>query len=124
MTTYSDIADLANVYLEDSFVLEIDERPTQLRFRGEFVLTENHPRYHPPAAGEQYCYARGWLVVPDTTHIEWTRRSGQHFTDATGEEDLGNIDYLRHHDNHWLIGGDWGEARAYTTDNPTLILDS
>ena len=35
MTDYTDFPDLAGVYLEDSFVLAIDETPTALSFRLE-----------------------------------------------------------------------------------------
>ncbi|WP_222718992.1 hypothetical protein [Actinokineospora xionganensis] len=122
MTNYTDVAALSGVYLEDSYILAIDDTPGALRFKGEFVLIEHHPAYRAPTPGEQYCYADGWLVIPNTTRVEWNRRSTQHFTDAAGEEDLGNIDYLHRVDDHWLIGGDWGEVRAYTTDDPRLVL--
>ncbi|WP_211347099.1 hypothetical protein [Saccharothrix australiensis] len=119
---YADIDTLSSVYLEDSFVLEILEPSGEPSFRGEFVLTENHPRYSTPASGEQYCYADGMLTFPNVTRVEWVRRSTRHFTDAAGEEDLGNIDYLDRVDDYWLIGGDWGEARVFTEGAPRLVL--
>lgn len=119
---YFDVPALSGVYLEDSYVLAIDETPDALRFRGEFVLTERHPAYRAPKPDEQYCYADGWLVIPNTTRIESNRRSTRHFTDAAGEEDFGNIDYLNRIGDHWLIGGDWGEVRAYTAQAPKLVL--
>jgi hypothetical protein len=46
MKDHTDFAELANVYLEDSFVLAIDEKPAALSFRVEVALTSGHPRYH------------------------------------------------------------------------------
>jgi hypothetical protein len=123
MTNYTALSTLSNVYLEDSYVLGITDQPGELKFRLEAVLTENHPAYRPPRPSEQYCYATGWLIIPNVTRMEWEHRSTQRFIDATGEEDLGNIDYLNREHDHWHIGGDWGEVRVYTTDNPQLVLD-
>ncbi len=123
MTNYTTLPALSSVYLEDSYVLDIVEQPGELKFRLEAVLTETHPAYQPPKPGEQYCYATGWLIIPNVTRIEWEQRSTRRFTDVTGEGDLGNIDFLNHENNHWHLGGDWGKLRAYTTANPQLILD-
>lgn len=122
MTNYSEVGALSSVYLEDSYVLDIAEAPGELRFKMEVVLTEQHPAYRPPKPGEQYCYADGWLVLPSVTRTEWESRSTQRYTDATGEEDLGNIDFLERRDDHWWIGGDWGEVRVYTSADPHLVL--
>lgn len=123
MTDYTALPTLSDVYLEDSYVLDVVDQPGELKFRLEAVLTKNHPAYQRPNPGEQYCYATGWLIIPNVMHLDWVHRSTQRFTDATGEEDLGNIDYLNREHDHWHIGGDWGEVRAYTTGSPLLILD-
>ncbi|MCR6484077.1 hypothetical protein M8542_14745 [Amycolatopsis sp. OK19-0408] len=120
MTNYTGFPDLANVYLEDSFVLAIDETPTSLSFRLEAVLTEAHPRYHEPRTGEQYCYADAVLTISEATKIEWITRSSHASRDATGEEDLGNIDDLRQNGDHYEISGDWGYVRVYSTMAPRL----
>jgi hypothetical protein len=67
-------------------------------------LTPEHRAYHPPRPGEQYCYADGTLIFGDVARVEWLRRSSSHYTDASGEKDLGNIDIL-------TVEGDWGEVR-------------
>ncbi|MGH3973078.1 MAG: hypothetical protein ACRDS9_07110 [Pseudonocardiaceae bacterium] len=122
MKNYWDVDALSAVYLEDSYVLDIAEAPGELKFRMEVVLTEQHPAYRPPRPNEQYCYANGWLVLSSITRTEWESRSTQRYTDATGEEDLGNIDFLERKDDHWWIGGDWGEVRVYTSADPQLVL--
>lgn len=53
MKNYTDFADLAHVYFEDSYVLAIDETPDSLSFKLDLVLTPSHPRYHEPRADEQ-----------------------------------------------------------------------
>jgi hypothetical protein len=118
MTNYTDFPDLANVYLEDSFVLAIDETPTSLSFR----LARSHPRYHDPRPDEAHCYADAVLTIAEATKIEWVNRSAQTYRDATGEEDLGNIDSLQHHDDHYEIAGDWGHVRIYSIAAPQLTF--
>lgn len=122
MTDYWDVDALSAVYLEDSYVLDIVEEPSELSFRLNIVLTEQHPAYRPPQRGEQHRYADGWLILPGVTRTKWESRSTQRYTDATREEDLGNIDFMQRVDDQWLIGGDWGEVRVHTMAEPQLVL--
>ncbi|WP_290061623.1 hypothetical protein [Amycolatopsis solani] len=122
MTNYTDFPGLANVYLEDSFVLAIDVTPTSLSFRLEAVLTPSHPRYHDPRPGEAHCCADAVLTIAEATKIEWVTRSSQSYRDATGEEDFGNIDSLRRHDGHYELAGDWGHVRIHSKAAPQLTF--
>jgi len=119
---YSAAAELAGVYLEDSYVLGITEELPRLTFKIEAVLTPDSPRYHTPDPDEQYCYAMGQLVFRDVSRVAWERKSFRRYTDAEGAEDMGNIDFLRRYGDHWYIGGDWGEARVFTTAQPEFVL--
>lgn len=119
---YDDLPTLALVYLEDSFVLEILEEPATLRFRLDAVLTPTHPRYQPPAAGEQHCYAGAWLTFDQVRERQWLQRSTLIFTDANGEQDLGNIDQMTRDGDWWDLGGDWGRLRVRTASTPVLTL--
>ncbi|MCA1702135.1 MAG: hypothetical protein LC808_02240 [Actinobacteria bacterium] len=119
---YSAVRDLAGIYLEDSYVLDIVEELPWFKFKIEAVLTPNHPHYRAPGPDEQYCYATGWLVFADISHVEWERKSLRKYIDAEGEEDMGNIDFLRHYSDHWYGGGDWGEVRMFTTASPRFTL--
>ncbi|CAM4083757.1 hypothetical protein KIPE111705_39750 [Kibdelosporangium persicum] len=123
MTDYTTVADLSAVYLEDSYVLQIVEEPGTVRFRLEAVLTPEHPVYRPPKPGEQYCYATGWLIFSEVGKIEWARRSAARFTDATGEVDLGNVDYMKREAEGWALGGDWGDVVIATRADPRFLLD-
>jgi hypothetical protein len=113
MIDYKSFPGLAGVYLEDSYVLGISESLGQIVFHLDAVLTPEHSAYHSPRPGEQYCYEKGNLVFPDVTRVEWLRRSSSHYTDASGEEDLGNIDILRVDDDAFVAEGDWGAVRIY-----------
>jgi hypothetical protein len=110
------------VYLADSYVLAISDRPGRLSFQLEAVLTLNHPAFHDPHPDEQHCYARGDLVFDDTTATEWIRRSPTRFVDAAGEVDLGNIDSLISDGDTYLAEGDWGSVRIHTRTAPRFEL--
>ncbi|WP_432850487.1 hypothetical protein ACQPXB_08050 [Amycolatopsis sp. CA-161197] len=122
MKNYTDFTDLAEVYLEDSYVLAINERPDSVSFTLDLVLTPGHPRYHAPPPDEQYCYADALLAIVNATKIDWITRSAQTYRDAAGEEDLGNIDSLQYHDGYYDIAGDWGHVRVHTVATPQLTF--
>ncbi|MBE1502249.1 hypothetical protein H4696_009349 [Amycolatopsis lexingtonensis] len=122
MKNYTEFADLAHVYLEDSYVLGIDEAPESLSFTLDIVLTPPHPRYHDPASGEQHCYAAAVLTIAGVRKIEWLSRSTQTYRDATGEEDLGNIDSFQYHDGRYEIAGDWGHVRVHSPAEPRVTF--
>ena len=121
--TYTEIDTFSHVYLEDSFVLEIVDGPGVLAFRVEAVLTPGHPRYRPAPPGEQHCYADAWRTFSGVSEVRWIRRVDVVSYDATGESDLGNIDYLRLADGRWRVGGDWGDVEV-TGPPPTLRFDA
>lgn len=53
MAGYETIPGLEHIYLEDSWVLGVSETDSSLTFDLEAVLTEHHPDWQPPRAGEQ-----------------------------------------------------------------------
>jgi hypothetical protein len=124
MKPYYDIPALHDIYLEDSFVLGIEERDGGISFTVDAVLTADHPRYHEPEPGEQYCYAGVVLAFRETTSIEWLERSDHVFTDPDGEQDLGNIDVLRWEGDLYDIAGDWGRVQVHSPEPPTAIWRS
>jgi hypothetical protein len=105
---YNSFPGLAGVFLEDSYVLGITESSEQVVFRLDAILTPEHPTYHSPRPGEQYCYENGSLVFPGVTRVEWLKRGSNHYTDASGEGDLGNIDILTVDGDTVVVEGDWG----------------
>jgi len=121
MIDYSQFPGLAGVYLEDSYVLDISEAPGQLTFNLDAVLTPESPAYQAPRAGEHYCYAVGRLIFTDVKQLDWGRTNENHFRDASGEEDLGNIDILRWDGDSIVAEGDWGEVRVKSAP-PRFVL--
>lgn len=121
---YSEWPALEHLYLEDSYVLEIVERPRELVFRMEFVLREGHPRYRIPAENYQYCYARGELTFRGTEDIRWFDRRDVTSVDATGERDLGNIDLLYMENGRFAASGDWGRVSLVAGDIIVTLDDT
>lgn len=119
---YSEFPGLSDVYLEDSYVLGIAELPDRLEYDMEFVLTPQHPLYHEPRNNEQHCYERGQLTFGGVSKLEWLDRARQVFTDATGEVDFGNIDFLTREHDHWRAGGSWGEVLVFTAATPKVSI--
>jgi len=109
MNSYYKWHDFKNVYLEDSFVLEIDETDDELSFILEVVLTENHPLYTPPNSDKQYCYKKGEIVFQELQSVKWINRNTRPFIDANGSEDYGNIDFFTLSPEGYHLSGDWGE---------------
>ncbi|WP_072804102.1 hypothetical protein [Rhodococcoides yunnanense] len=120
---YSHIKGLADIYLEDSFVLSISEAPNEIAFALDAVLTPANPQYQPPKPDEQYCYARGTLIFEDVTAVKWVTRSEQQYTDVTGDVDLGNIDSLNFEPGLYSVEGDWGSVEIRSPREPEFLLD-
>lgn len=121
MIDYVQFPGLAGVYLEDSYVLSISEAAGQLTFELDAVLTPDSPVYQAPRPGEQYCYAKGKLIFPNVVSIEWVTRSERRFTDASGEQDLGNVDVLAVDGQAFIVEGDWGKVRV-VSDPPQFAV--
>lgn len=106
-------AHLAEIYLEDSWVLDIAAAEHGVVFRLDAVLTPSHPRYHPPSPGEQYRYLRATLTVVSAGRFLLRRSDAPAATDASGEVDFGNIDVFTAVDwdgeRAWKVSGDWGD---------------
>ena len=55
-------ADFAEIYLEDSWVLDVAVTEQGVAFRLDAVLRPDHTRYRPPASDEQHCYLRAMFT--------------------------------------------------------------
>jgi hypothetical protein len=122
MVDYWSLPALSGVYLEESYVLAISQTENSLALALDAVLTPDHPAYHPPRAGERYCYERGLLTFDDVVAVEWTSRSSQAYSDATGEKDLGGFDALVVTKEGFIAEGDWGRV-VITGPFPRFELD-
>jgi hypothetical protein len=106
--------DLAGIYLEDSWVLGIEESCIALVFLLDAVLTPDHRAYQPPKPGEQQCWRRAKLHITSDSAIYFRRATAPPAVDASGEPDHGHIDSFRAVRDEqrlvWELAGDWGEA--------------
>lgn len=112
MSSYYDWEGFADIYLEDSFVLDICESPNEISFIVEAVLTENHPLYTSPENDERYCYKKGKIVFQELKSAKWISRNEAPFTDVSGEKDYGNIDVFELSNDKYSLSGDWGELEV------------
>lgn len=112
MSNYYEWDNFKHIYLEDSFVLGIEESEDGLSFIVEMVLTENHPLYTTPNASEQYCYKKGKIIFQECKSVEWLNKNTQPFTDVDDSEDYGNIDSFTLSSEGYHLLGDWGEVKV------------
>lgn len=105
---YSGLPDLADIYLEDSWVLDVRATPGVVAFTVEFVLTADHPDYSSARPGEQYCYRVGELRFDGVTQLRWTGQGNPPATDASGERDYGHIDSFDWEPGVYVLHGSWG----------------
>jgi hypothetical protein len=123
MQRYTELPGLANVLLEDSWVLAISETADSLSFTLEAVLTPEHPRYVAPPPDQQHCYVDAVLAFTAATEIRWSSRSDKVAVDATGVPDHGNIDALVRDGDHFALEGDWGRVLVYTEAPVTFTIN-
>ena len=98
------------VYLEDSYVLEIEELSSKLRFVLLAVLCEDHPKYRVPKQNEQHCYVEATLVFEGTVDLRWLDRSRAVHVDPDGSTDMGNIDTFSIDEGVNRLSGGWGNV--------------
>lgn len=113
---------LANVYLEDSYVLDIQEVGGLITFLLEIVLTEKHSLYTKPLANEQYCYKQGTLTFPNTESYNLVRSNTQPSKDPDGSIDYGNLDEFYINNDSYTLSGEWG-VLSIKSDSPIITLD-
>ena len=119
MSRYYEWNKFKNIYLEDSFVLGIEESEKEISFTVEAALTEEHPMYSPPMQNEKYCYKRTKIVFKELKNIKWLEKNNEPFIDADGSEDYGNIDIFELSLEGYHVLGDWGEV-IICSEAPTL----
>lgn len=110
MRAYTELPELAEIVLEESFVLGVEARPGAVVFDIEFVLTPRHPEYAPPSSSERECFRRGTLSFVGVRRLEWNEQGLPPATDATGEIDYGHIDSFEWDEARFVLAGDWGRA--------------
>jgi hypothetical protein len=113
MKDYTDIPDLEEIVLEESYVLGICAKPGLVVFDAEFVLGREHPAYRAPVAGESDCFARGTLTFLSVSSLTWDQQGAPPATDAAGQIDYGHIDGMTWEGDHFALEGDWGRMALH-----------
>lgn len=120
---YFELPGFEAVYLEDSFVLDINARPSAVTIDLDVVLTEHHPEYEPPAPDSRYCYRRGQIRFEGVRRLHWIAADVQPARDATGEIDYGGVDEFLADGSSYSLAGEFGQL-TIEADACRLVLGS
>jgi len=112
MRPYVELPGLAEIVLEESFVLGVSARPGEVTFDVEFVLTRDHSAYAPPPSSERECFRRGTLRLVGVERLVWEGQGARPAIDASGELDFGHLDSFEWKDGRYVLMGDWGSIEA------------
>ena len=107
---YFERDEFQNIYLEDSFVISIQETKSDITFNCDFVLLEKHKMHSIPKNDEQYCYLKGYVKFSNITQIDWIKRNENVFSNNCYDNDYGNIDIFHIDNEKYYLQGDWGEV--------------
>lgn len=119
---YQEFVGFENVYLEDSYVLDIRIKPRIVKFSLLVVLTEQHSLYTTPPTTEQYSYRQALLQFTNVERVTWVMESLVQYTDAEGEVDYGNIDEFFFDGKCYHLSGDWGKLEVKSSPPKLEIL--
>lgn len=100
---------IANVSLEDSYVLGVAVTQGLVAVDLDAVLLESHPQYSPPLPREAFCFRRGQLLFTGTESVEWKMATARPAVDASGEVDWGGVDQFELTQKGFAIAGDFGQ---------------
>jgi hypothetical protein len=121
---YAECEGLAELYLEDSWVLSITAAQGTLEIVADFVLREGHPDYSRPLPGKRYCFKKGKLVFTSLTELHWIEQGDEPAVDASGEVDYGSLDVVEFDDKAWVIMGDFGKISLLSSTSPYVQWQS
>lgn len=123
MNEYFNWPEFKDIYLEDSFVVDIVESDDQIIFCLEVILSEKHKHYHIPKQGEKYCYRRGLLKFQQLECVKWRSKKLGSKANNRNSGDIGNIDVFKREGDFYQLSGDWGEVYINSV-KPVLELDT
>jgi hypothetical protein len=119
---YRSLPGFEGMYLEDSFVLEVQATPGRLRITLDLRIGRAHPSYRDPLEGEVACFREAVIEFPAVQELTWTRQGASRpAVDASGEQDWGGIDSLRKVGAIHQLEGDWGVIEIVSQE-PTVRI--
>ena len=116
MKQYYEFHSLEHVYLEDSWVLDIQTEPDSVEISVETVLTESHPQYSDPPPNKQYCYRNGRIRFQNAKRIIWINKSMIPNIEPGSPPDYGNIDVFYFSEGSYHLNGEWGELEIVSCE--------
>jgi len=119
---YTKISNLNTIYLEDSFLLNIDIGCDYVNILIEAVLTPEHALYGPPKKGQYYCFINGIIKFISVMNVNWIKKIMKPIYSADKDVCYGNIDFLYLEDGVYHIGGEWGELEIISDKEPEFIV--
>jgi hypothetical protein len=121
LSAYTHIPALADLVLEESYVLAIETEPASVRFVVDFCLAQNHPNWRKPLPNEWACYHKGQLVLHPARVITWKPSGHPGAVDAAGEIDFGDFDEFDVDGERIRMSGDWGEMEVLAESIEVLL---
>ncbi|MGE0880264.1 MAG: hypothetical protein AB7L13_18860 [Acidimicrobiia bacterium] len=119
MRPYHLLAGLEDVYLEDSYVLDIEAHVTDIRITVQAVLTESHPQYTGRKPGKQHCYRKVVLLFEGFGSYTFQANARSRSIDPDGTVDYQNVDAFTWDESGFALEGSWGSLR---TDGGTVSV--
>lgn len=120
MMDYNFIEGFKNIYLEDSFLLDVKEDSNSISFFVEAALLNGHELYHNPLKGEAHCYKKCEIKFPEVKMVNWVKKFFEPVQGCDEEIDYGNIDNFTFSEAGYHISGEWGDV-LIKSDEPFLI---
>lgn len=108
MRPYYELSGFKDLYLEDSFVLDIEVHPGVVTIDLDAVLLESHPRYEVPPPDEQYCYRRAQIRFNHVRRLHWLNSGLKPARDASGDIDYGGVDEFGLDGETYVVIGNFG----------------
>jgi hypothetical protein len=91
---YFELPGFESIFLEESFVVAIQDSAEAFAMDLEVVLTPAHRCYVAPGPEEEHCDRVATLAFRGPQEVNWRSRFDQKFFDASNSSDRGNIDSM------------------------------
>jgi hypothetical protein len=115
MTDYREIPILRNFVLEESYVLDVLERPAVVDIKMDLVFAKEHPQLLPARPGEWAYCREGVIRFLGVYEFSWTDRT-EPARDSDGSTSWNGIDTFVRNDHDYSLAGDFGQMRISAED--------
>ena len=121
MRPYTELPGLEHLYLEESYVLDVEAHPGRICLTLDLVLTADHVQHRDPLPGEKYCYRHGELRFSQVTHSLWSGQGRPPARDVSGEVDYGNVDSFEWDESGYRLEGGWGRMQIHAAELQVVL---